>query len=1607
MEAALSAHPAVDRAVVLPDGDPAQRLVAYFTGTASPDDVRAVAAQRLPDYMVPAIIMAIPEIPLTSHGKLDRKALPAPTASGTGSGAAPSTPDEHAMADIFAAVLNADNVSMADDFFALGGHSLLAIDIMGRIREAFGAGVPLRALFDSPTPAGLLATVRPAGVAVAGTDTAAGVGAAGSASTGGVGTTTAERTTAAGSGSSGADVPSSDWQPVPLSAWLVDRENERPDRLELSFAQSRMWFLNRLDPGAADYNISLAVRLTGVLDEAALSTAVAELFRRHQVLRTVYPETDGVPEQVVLAGDVAGNAVFDSAASEPATGEHSGAMRLSLASADSEAAVREMVAAQAGRGFDVRSDLPLRAHLIRLVGATGGAVAGDTTSDAPVSGEWVLHLVMHHIASDGASLAPLVHDLSTAYSAALERGTALESGVAPEGNAAMDSGAAAADLPLQYADFSSWQREQLAGPTMAGKLEHWQHALAGIPAELTLPADQRRPRDSRQPGRQVSFSIPAETVTSLTKVASASNASVFMALHAGLAAFLQRAGAGDDLVIGSPTSGRTDPLLAPLVGFFVNTLPLRVSAEGNPSLRTLISRSRASILAAFDHDDVPFERLVEALAPSRELGRHPLFQTMLTVDSEMPTVPQLPGVSVVPEPETGSGEAKFDLSFTFRPDADGALLGTLDYNSAMFLDGTAQRLVDGLGRLLRLATNSPDTAVSDLPLLTAADTRALAATTAGSLSQAVETTTEDPDILAVFDATVREHPDATAVVADGGALTFAALAESAGKVAAGLTDADTAGQVVSVLLPRSAGTVQALLGVLRAGAAYNPIDAEYPDQRVAAILEDAAPPVVLTCAAMVERLTEVLDGVALTPQILLLEDLLASDLPAQPAATLWDPRELASIMFTSGSTGRPKGVEVSHGALAALLAAHRETLLAGISRRKVAHTTGVGFDASWDPILWLVAGHELHLISDDLRRDAHGLASYFAEHGIGAWETTPGYLRQLLTEPAFAELLAGHAPGADAFSLALGGEAFDVDLWTDVRALPGVRAWNLYGPTEATVDTVVALVAESDGPELGRPTPRTRLYVLDDRLQHVLPGAAGELYLAGAQLARGYRGRPDLTAERFVPDPFHGAGERMYRTGDVVYRAADGRLVFAGRNDGQLKIRGFRVELGEVESALRSAPGVQAAVVRAVGTGDATRLVGYVVPANPADQQDDGMPDAVRSHVRSLVPDYMVPAAVILVPEIPLTPHGKVDLGALPDPGAASRTAGLAPRTPQENTVAGIFASVLSLERAGVDESFFELGGHSFLAQPLIAQVNAALGTDLQVQSLFRAPTVTGLLHEAAKGAAESVADNLRQLLPLRSAGSKAPLFAVHPASGIGWGFASMLGALDPERPLIGLQMPGMEPGHTHPVEAQSLTELADDYIGQIRSVQPEGPYHLLGWSFGGYLSHRIATRLQETGQEVAFLAILDAFPEGQENNAGVGSGAQLWASYLEAQGYDLAGEDLATVDIHRAQEILRENHNPLGTVPADSVAAMAQNFPALAQPIRNEGPQVFHGDLLFFRATEQVPAGTPGSSSWAPYVTGTITDIPVPERHSQLLSDKALSTIMPAVTIRLGSGAE
>ncbi|MGO2037128.1 MAG: amino acid adenylation domain-containing protein [Brevibacterium sp.] len=1559
VESALASGSGVTQAAAIVENltDPeSARLIGYYTGDADEAALREHLAAQLPAPMVPHVLVGLDSIPLTSHGKLDRTRLPTPTASGTQDSRAAHTADERTMCRQFSSVLGTDEIGLDDDFFDLGGHSLLAVSLIGRIRTAFDTELPLRAIFDSPTPATLLQRLD---------------------SRGPTGQAPADETTNTAE-------PAEDTQHTSLTAWSRSGQHDRPPLIPLSYGQARLHFLNQLDTDASDYTISLAVRFSGDLDPEALGQALTNVIARHEILRTIYPTVDGSPVQQILPPDASVGLM-----------EH----RTTDSGAETTARMRD----EAAVGFDLSRDLPIRATLF---------TEGE---------ERVLHLVMHHIATDGASLRPLTQDLSTAYAAL--RGSAHPM---------------QRTLEVQYAEFALWQRhvlevEQRPGtdaPLLDRKIRTWHERLEGAPTDIRLPADRPRPTTARQSGRHHHFSLDARTSARLAAVAAENGASLFMALHSVLAGYLSRLGAGEDIVIGSPSAGRSDPAVEDMVGLFVNTIPIRTDTSAGPGLRTLLARTRTAVIDAVELDDVPFERLVESVNPPRELGRHPLFQVMLSLEESATPTLELPGVTTSIEPEVETGDAKFDLSFTFRrSDADTGLAVVLDYNSSMFDAETIAGICRRFSRFVDEAVTDPDRPLHDIALLDPVERQ----TAIDSLTGPVPADTPPP-VLDVFAATAARMPDAVAVRSDQTSLSYRELDAASTRLAHELIDQGAdAGETVSVRLSRGIGVIVATLAVLKSGAAFNPIDIDYPSGRTTAILTDAEPLIVITQPGGTAELAPLLAAAGITPSIIEVTPNGGSTHPtpahppAHPASTssgssgatatamLPTPHRDAAayVTFTSGSTGRPKGVEVGHPALASLLASHRArflpTLCGEAGRIPVAHTTGLGFDAAWDPLLWMLVGHPLHIVSETGQRDPQQLAADLRRLGIGFWETTPSYLRLLSAEPEFGRMLAEAAEQGSPIVLALGGEAIESDLWQWLREHPGIIAHNLYGPTETTVDAFAAPLAASSTPMLGAPLQRMRGYVLDARLHHVPSETIGELYLAGEQLAHGYRGRPGLSAERFVADPHGAPGERMYRTGDLVVRHSGGELVFIARSDDQIQLRGYRVELGEVERALRSAPGIKDALVRPFGTDPATlQLIGYIIAeAGEADENTaTELADEARDHVRSIVPSYMVPSRIVVIEGIPLTAHGKIDEAALPDPSTATVGSRLRPRTPQEEAVVAIFARVLSLPQVGIDESFFELGGHSFLARPLIAAVNEALEAELSVQALFRSPTVEQLVLEADRSGADSIAESLHRLLPLRSAGTKAPLFAVHPATGISWGFAAMLGGLDPQRPLIGLQMPGLSPDDPEVMTAQTLTELADDYIAHLQTVQPEGPYHLIGWSLGGILAHRLATRLQERGESVEFLGILDAFPTGQERNADVGEGSELWTNYLGAN-HPAITETTEGLDDERAMEILRENGDPLGNVTPETIAAMTSGFFTLARLIREAPVETFDGELLLFTATRDVPNGTPGPDSWHRFVTGDIHVTEVAARHSDMLGAAALDEILPVLSIHLDEAAE
>ncbi|WP_229695050.1 non-ribosomal peptide synthetase [Streptomyces lacrimifluminis] len=1053
---------------------------------------------------------------------------------------------------------------------------------------------------------------------------------------------------------------------------------ERPERLPLSFAQQRLWVLYRVEGPSPTYNIPLVWRLTGRLDADALQLAVDDLVARHEPLRTVFPEEDGRAYQLILEPGRAGTEVRTAAVA-------------------SEEDLAERLAEAAGHGFELDREAPLRAHLFR------------TAED-----EHVLLLLLHHIAGDEWSDAPLTRDLAAAYEARA-------AGRAPE----------RAPLPVQYADYSLWQRAVLGdekNPESLAfrQLAFWKRTLDGLPEELALPTDRPRPLEASYRGGMADLALDAELTAGLRELARTSNVSMFMIVQAAVAALLTRLGAGTDIPLGSPIAGRTEEALEDLVGFFLNTLVLRTDTSGDPAFRELLARVRETDLAAFDHQDVPFERVVDVLNPARSLSRHPLFQVMVVYLAAGVDGAGFAGLESRRE-ELGATTAKFDLSFDFVERADGAGVdGVLEYSADLFDPATAEAIAARLVRFLRAVVVAPDAPIGRIDILgTAERHRILTEWNARPLL------TEPTTVPALFERQAALSPDAPAVASDGIEMTYARLNAEANRLAR-LLVARGAGpeRLVALALPRTARTLLAVLAVQKAGAAYLPLDPDAPAGHLRDTLDDARPVMTLTTRNIAELLPA--DG---PPMLELDAPATAEQLAAQDAADLLDddrlapltPRHPAYVIYTSGSTGRPKGVVITHETVGNLFHSHRETLYApakattGRRHLRAGHAWAFSFDASWQPQLWLLDGHCVHVVSDETRRDPELLAAAVVEHGFDFLEVTPSFFAQMAETGLVRD--DGSCPLA---VVGVGGEAVPVALWERLGRLSGTEAFNLYGPTESTVDALVARVRDSDRPLVGRPVAGTRAYVLDDRLQPVPPGVTGELYLAGGGLARGYLGRPALTAERFVADPFGAPGSRLYRTGDLARWTADGYLDYLGRSDDQVKIRGFRIEPGEIESVLAAEPDVAQVVVTVRQDGARKLLVAYVVPV-PGQLPDPGR---LRGQVGRQLPDHMVPAAVVLLDRLPELANGKLDRSALPAPDFSALSTGRAPGSALEEALCGVFADVLGLGEIGVDDDFFALGGDSIMAMQLVSRARA-VGVRITPRLVLRHRTVAGLAEVA------------------------------------------------------------------------------------------------------------------------------------------------------------------------------------------------------------------------------------------------------------------------------------
>ncbi|MGY0656009.1 non-ribosomal peptide synthetase DhbF [Bacillus subtilis] len=1504
IDAVLANHPHIEQAsVVVREDQPGdKRLAAYVVADAPIDtaELRRYVGASLPDYMVPAAFVEMDELPLTPNGKLDRKALPAPDFSTSVSDRAPRTPQEEILCDLFAEVLGLARVGIDDSFFELGGHSLLAARLMSRIREVMGAELGIAKLFDEPTVAGLAAHLD-----------------------------------------------------LAQSARPALQRAERPEKIPLSFAQRRLWFLHCLEGPSPTYNIPVAVRLSGELDQGLLKAALYDLVCRHESLRTIFPESQGTSYQHILD---AGQAHPELHVTEIAEKELS-----------------DRLAEAVRYSFDLAAEPAFRAELF---------VIGPD--------EYVLLLLVHHIVGDGWSLTPLTRDLGTAYAARCH-------GRAPEW----------APLDVQYADYALWQQELLGNEDdpnslIAGQLAFWKETLKNLPDQLELPTDYSRPAEPSHDGDTIHFRIEPEFHKRLQELARTNRVSLFMVLQSGLAALLTRLGAGTDIPIGSPIAGRNDYALGDLVGLFINTLVLRTDTSGDPSFRELLDRVRKVNLAAYDNQDLPFERLVEVLNPARSRATHPLFQIMLAFQNTPDAELHLPDMESSLRINS-VGSAKFDLTMEISEDrlADGTpngMEGLLEYSTDLFKRETAQALADRLMRLLEAAESDPDEQIGNLDILAPEERSSMVADW-----QSVSEKIPHACLPEQFEKQAALRPDAIAVVYEDQALSYAELNERANRLARMLISEGVGPeQFVALALPRSLEMAVGLLAVLKAGAAYLPLDPDYPADRIAFMLKDAQPAFIMTNTKAANHIPPVEN----VPKIVLDDPELAEKLNTYPAENPKNkdrtqplsPLNTAYVIYTSGSTGVPKGVMIPHQNVTRLFAATEHWFrFSSDDIWTMFHSYAFDFSVweIWGPLLH---GGRLVIVPHHVSRSPEAFLRLLVKEGVTVLNQTPSAFYQFMQaereQPDLGQALSLRY-------VIFGGEALELSRledWYNRHPENRPQLINMYGITETTVHvsyieldrSMAALRANS---LIGCGIPDLGVYVLDERLQPVPPGVAGELYVSGAGLARGYLGRPGLTSERFIADPFGPPGTRMYRTGDVARLRADGSLDYVGRADHQVKIRGFRIELGEIEAALVQHPQLEdaAVIVREDQPGD-KRLAAYVIPSEETFDTAE-----LRRYAAERLPDYMVPAAFVTMKELPLTPNGKLDRKALPAPDFAAAVTGRGPRTPQEEILCDLFMEVLHLPRVGIDDRFFDLGGHSLLAVQLMSRIREALGVELSIGNLFEAPTVAGLAERLEMGSSQSALD---VLLPLRTSGDKPPLFCVHPAGGLSWCYAGLMTNIGTDYPIYGLQARGIGQREELP---KTLDDMAADYIKQIRTVQPKGPYHLLGWSLGGNVVQAMATQLQNQGEEVSLLVMLDAYPNHFLPIKEAPDDEEALIALLALGGYDPDSLGDKPLDFEAAIEILRRDGSALASLDETVILNLKNTYVNSVGILGSYKPKTFRGNVLFFRSTIIPEWFDPiEPDSWKPYINGQIEQIDIDCRHKDLCQPEPLAQIGKVLAFKL-----
>ncbi|MBY0273447.1 MAG: amino acid adenylation domain-containing protein, partial [Alphaproteobacteria bacterium] len=1367
IESILRGHASVEDTVVIAqeDGDD-KYLIAYLVTSEKAtlseeqgryiDEVRNYLKAHLPDYMVPSYFMILPELPLSSNGKIDRKALPAFDKGQRQVGEiyqAPSNEIEKKLADIWSTLLQVETIGVHDNFFALGGHSLLGTRLISRIRQVFSVSLPLKSIFEYPTIKGLFSLLE-------------------------------------------------ENKNTTLATTLSIPRCKSLNNIPLSFAQQRLWFLDKLMPSSNLYNVPVALRLKGNLDLIALENAITSIMKRHEILRTQFvSEQNGEVYQVINDPSPLKIHVEDLS-------------KLSPKSQEKEA--KRRAEEETSKPFDLSNDPMMRIRILRIE-----------------SKDYILLITFHHIVTDGWSLGIFFKELESYYEGWIR-------------NKEIHLG----KLSIQYKDFAAWQRTWLQGEELEKQLHFWKNHLEDIPDVLQLPTDKPRPKELSYQGGLYKTTLGQDITKKIKQFAQEKNCSLFMVLLSAYQLLLHLYSGQDDVVVGSPIANRNRQELEGLIGFFINILAFRSHYRGEESFEEHLTRTKKVTLEAYEHQDIPFDQLVDYLEIGRELNRNPVFQAMLILQNANDSQPvSLHGLKIESFDLTHY-ISKFDLSLIATEEEEGISLG-FEYSKDLFDESSIIRMAQHYERCLEAMILQPDKCLREFNILSKKEESQQLIEWNNTQAEYEE---QGETISSLFEKLTEKTPDAIALIYEGQQITYKALNARANQLARYLQEQGVVSEsLVGICLERSVDLLVSIFAVYKLGGAYVPLDPSYPKERLSYMLEDTEAKILISNSELVECFEEYEGRIILSDE---LEEKMRN-FPSDNLILKHSPENIAYVIYTSGSTGKPKGVMGTHSGI--INRFRWMWNLYPFQRNEIAiQKTSINFgDSLWEMFGSILQGIKLLIVSNKIVKNVPEFICYLNDYSVTRIVLVPSFLDTILSYSHAAK-----EPLKYLKICVVSGEALTLDIYSKFFELySNVTLLNLYGSTEVSADATFWDCSSFKGRILiGKPISNTEVYLLDKYAQEVPIGVTGSLYVGGRGLARGYLNKPDLTAKSFVPNPFSSrAGDRLYRTGDLARYLPDGSIEYLGREDHQVKIRGHRIELGEISSILRSHDKIHLAAVTVTEKAGEKYLVAHVVPKNLLTKKDDSNEfiNELKGFLKNSLPSHMVPTYFSILENMPLNTSGKIDYKKLEKISLDSLTDESKnyahPTSENEIYIVTAFEKVLDNKKVGVNDNFFDIGGNSLLAIRLITELRKEYGIELPLPQLFENSTPRGLARLLKTDFNEEFP---LSVIPIRITGKKIPLFLIHPVGGLGFPYFSLRYYID-DRAVYAINNPkfGNKEGNF-----SSIEEMATTYIKIMRNIQSEGPYIIGGWSFGGLVSIEMAKQLNKIGESVQQVILIDTY---------------------------------------------------------------------------------------------------------------------------------------------------